>query len=436
MYIYGYNLNDKKGITLIALIITIIVLLILAGVSINMITGDDGLIAKAGSAKERTAVEQVEEELKLKIADLKTEQLGKISNAEIEDLIKTYDKDGKIKSDDNGKYIETEDGYRIDVSDIFVGNMTKSTIRLAYFEENVYEELPILETSEKINLDIFEIKDLKLFVGTDIGNGNIQSLELDIHKGEYDFDYIDIAPFFEEDYVMPSILVDSNWKVCSDLSGYIGADDYHLILLTSESDIEILKTSNYYTAYSFWLDGWYNDPTLYNIDLIGTNGIYADIYWYYIEKDGEIIYDVGYLNEGFEEAKELAENLKNMDGAEVNKTERNDLSIECEGYTVTAGACLYYDGCPIFTNRRGSLNYDAWVFGPQTIFDATYSAARQPARIRNKTTLVDISSNEFLEKFESYIGVDEDGLIDWVNSHEYYLEDKFYAMNNGKAILF
>ena len=51
-----------------------------------MISGVDGLIAKAGSAKERTAVEQVKEELKLKIADLKTEQLGKISNAEIEGL--------------------------------------------------------------------------------------------------------------------------------------------------------------------------------------------------------------------------------------------------------------------------------------------------------------------------------------------------------------
>lgn len=37
-------LKEKKGITLIALVITIIVLLILAGVSIAMLTGDNGIL--------------------------------------------------------------------------------------------------------------------------------------------------------------------------------------------------------------------------------------------------------------------------------------------------------------------------------------------------------------------------------------------------------
>ena len=40
-------LKADKGITLVALIITIIVLLILAGVSISMVLGDNGLINKA-----------------------------------------------------------------------------------------------------------------------------------------------------------------------------------------------------------------------------------------------------------------------------------------------------------------------------------------------------------------------------------------------------
>ena len=44
--------NDgSKGITLIALVITIIVLLILAGVTISMVLGDDGIIAQAQGAK-------------------------------------------------------------------------------------------------------------------------------------------------------------------------------------------------------------------------------------------------------------------------------------------------------------------------------------------------------------------------------------------------
>ena len=51
--------NDKKmsaGITLIALVVTIIVLLILAGISVSMITGNNGIILNAGKAKEQTEV--------------------------------------------------------------------------------------------------------------------------------------------------------------------------------------------------------------------------------------------------------------------------------------------------------------------------------------------------------------------------------------------
>ena len=40
-------MNKRAGITLIALVITIIVLLILAGVSINLLTGENGIIEKA-----------------------------------------------------------------------------------------------------------------------------------------------------------------------------------------------------------------------------------------------------------------------------------------------------------------------------------------------------------------------------------------------------
>ena len=41
------NLRNQKGITLIALVVTIVVLLILAGVSIGTLTGDNGIIGQA-----------------------------------------------------------------------------------------------------------------------------------------------------------------------------------------------------------------------------------------------------------------------------------------------------------------------------------------------------------------------------------------------------
>ena len=51
----------QKGITLIALVITIIVLLLLAGVSISMLTGENGIITQAQNAKEMTRAGEVEE---------------------------------------------------------------------------------------------------------------------------------------------------------------------------------------------------------------------------------------------------------------------------------------------------------------------------------------------------------------------------------------
>lgn len=45
------NLKGTKGITLVALVVTIIILVILAGVSINLVIGNSGIIAKAQIAK-------------------------------------------------------------------------------------------------------------------------------------------------------------------------------------------------------------------------------------------------------------------------------------------------------------------------------------------------------------------------------------------------
>ena len=55
--------KEMKGITLIALVITIVVLMILAGVSINIVLGDDGIIKKAKEAAETTRRASAEEEM-------------------------------------------------------------------------------------------------------------------------------------------------------------------------------------------------------------------------------------------------------------------------------------------------------------------------------------------------------------------------------------
>ncbi len=55
----------NKGITLIALVITIIILLILAAVTIATLTGENGIITKAMEAKQKTEETQIDEQLKL-----------------------------------------------------------------------------------------------------------------------------------------------------------------------------------------------------------------------------------------------------------------------------------------------------------------------------------------------------------------------------------
>ena len=66
-------MRNQRGITLIALVITIIVLLILAGVSIAMLTGQNGILTRAGDAQEATATSTNEEVLKLAVSDCITE---------------------------------------------------------------------------------------------------------------------------------------------------------------------------------------------------------------------------------------------------------------------------------------------------------------------------------------------------------------------------
>ena len=59
------NKNSQKGITLIALVVTIIVLIILAGVSIDMLVGDNGIITQANLAKKLTEVGSEKEAVQL-----------------------------------------------------------------------------------------------------------------------------------------------------------------------------------------------------------------------------------------------------------------------------------------------------------------------------------------------------------------------------------
>ncbi len=102
--------SKRDGITLIALVITIIVLLILAGVCIAMLTGENGLLEKAKKGKHEQLKGEMKEQLLLAIQQLQIEKKGKatienITEKWVDEKLKEYE--GKISEDklENGKKI-------------------------------------------------------------------------------------------------------------------------------------------------------------------------------------------------------------------------------------------------------------------------------------------------------------------------------------------
>ena len=113
-------MKNQKGITLIALVITIIVLLILAGVSIAMLTGQNGILTQANSAKSETSKAEAVERINLTLNAVKAKIYEKQvtsstyspldnsgTNGLQSDIATVLTNDGVVytSSDNNGKYV-------------------------------------------------------------------------------------------------------------------------------------------------------------------------------------------------------------------------------------------------------------------------------------------------------------------------------------------
>ena len=127
---------ESKGITLIALVITIIVLLILAGVSIAMLTGDNGILTQAQEAKKATERASIIEQAQLDILEKQTVNgSGDITAGELEEILKKYFSNeeqnlkdiiaGTTEEGEETKLISKEDEtIKIDLSEIYNGDIS------------------------------------------------------------------------------------------------------------------------------------------------------------------------------------------------------------------------------------------------------------------------------------------------------------------------
>ena len=115
--------KSSKGITLIALVITIIVLLILAGVSIAMLTGDNGILTQAKEAKEANIAGTEKEQIQLAMQSLKMKKQADNVSTQLTpaELQKQLEDDGAknvtVEAGENGslvvKYADSKNEYTV-----------------------------------------------------------------------------------------------------------------------------------------------------------------------------------------------------------------------------------------------------------------------------------------------------------------------------------
>ena len=117
--------KEEKGITLIALVITIIVLIILAGIAISMTIGENGIFAKAKEAKRLQITTEAKEKIGTEILAAQVEAIERneeLEQAQVEDIISKY---GTLQ-DDKDTIILKDNGYTVSLLDIYQGTTTSS----------------------------------------------------------------------------------------------------------------------------------------------------------------------------------------------------------------------------------------------------------------------------------------------------------------------
>ena len=113
MSVKDKKLNVNKGITLVALVVTIVVLLILAGITIMYVMGDNGVFGKASQSKIQTELSKIEEQAGVIYSDMFIDK-----------------QTGKIEAISNGSIVEElrKNGNEIEIRNAGTGSISEITI--------------------------------------------------------------------------------------------------------------------------------------------------------------------------------------------------------------------------------------------------------------------------------------------------------------------
>ena len=118
-------MKNQKGVTLVALVVTIIVLIILAGISINLLLGKNGLITKAQDAKKQQKIAEIKEKISLELSAAETDAILRNESLEEEQLNDIVSKYGTLQ-DDKDTILTKDDNYKISLKEIWYGTLSTS----------------------------------------------------------------------------------------------------------------------------------------------------------------------------------------------------------------------------------------------------------------------------------------------------------------------
>ena len=121
-------MKEKNGITLIALVITIIILLILAGISIGMLSGDNSIIKQAGNAKTQTDIAQEKEILEqATVVAMGKSKYGNVEKQYLDPELSNYPEIGGTEDAEDGIEVTFKSGrvYLVDTD----GNVNEVVIQ-------------------------------------------------------------------------------------------------------------------------------------------------------------------------------------------------------------------------------------------------------------------------------------------------------------------
>ena len=150
------KLKRSKGITIIALVVTIIVLIILAGVSISIVLREGGVLREVEISKDLTERKNTIELAQLDIAGEQTDNKGQLTEEKFKDILAkyfNYDPKSKLPEDLSTLVLTTKDGKYNDIlaSEIYSGKFSKNTNSKT--AENIKEARKLVDSNTEITSD-------------------------------------------------------------------------------------------------------------------------------------------------------------------------------------------------------------------------------------------------------------------------------------------